>query len=337
MHTAEALQAEDDVLVSSGDSSVDYRSGSRGGSSEAYFVRLARAAALVLLSTGVHIWIDGRRPTPQSSHPAGDLLLTSSPARIPDAPASHALPPAPAGNAAPAAAATDMAADRIADASPVATTGRFQNGNASVARRVEVSTAPETAVADSSGSPGHATVRSSLPDLARTDHTVIPTARLAVWTRSDDALSPVSVPELGPAPVEQAMSVPELTRANGAVTHAAARLGAALPDEEASILQVLRRYERAVAQKDPLGAKAVWPSLDDRALARAFNDLQSHSLALQGCGVTIDSGEARATCQGVATYLPKVGRRKPISASHEWTFNLAKEGGGWHIESAAIQ
>ena len=337
MNTAEALSAEGDALVSSGDSSVDHRSESMGGSSEAYFVRLTRAAALVLLSIGVHIWIDGRPPVPQSSHPAGDLLLTSSPARIPGAPAPQPLAAAPAGNAAPAAgAATDMAAGGIPDASPVATTGRFQNGNASVSRRVEVSTAPET-VADSSRSLGHTAVRSSLPDLALTDHTVIPTARLAVWTRGDDALQPVSVPELGPAHVEHATTVPELTRANGAATHAAARLAAALPDEEASILQVLRRYERAVAQKDPLGAKAVWPSLDDRALARAFNDLQSHSLALQDCGVTIDSVGARATCQGVATYLPKVGRRKPISASHEWTFNLAKEGGGWHIESAAIQ
>ena len=114
-------------------------------------------------------------------------------------------------------------------------------------------------------------------------------------------------------------------------------MGAPPVDEEASILQVLRQYERAVAHKDPLGAKAVWPSLDDRALARAFNDLQAHSLALQDCGVTVESAGARATCRGKATYLPKVGRRKPISASHEWTFNLAKEGGGWHIQSAAIQ
>jgi hypothetical protein len=186
---------------------------------------------------------------------------------------------------------------------------------------------------------GHGAMGSSLPDLARTDHTVIPAARpLAVWTRGDDALAPVSVPELGSAQVERATSAPEFARANAAVTHAAARVAAPPPaDEEASILQVLRRYERAVARKDPLGAKAVWPSLDDRALARAFNDLQSHSLFLQDCGVTVDSVGARATCQGVATYLPKVGRRKPISASHEWTFNLAKAGGGWHIESAAIQ
>jgi hypothetical protein len=336
MNTAEALTAEDDALVSSGSSSVDNQTDSCG-SSAPYFVRLARAAALVLLSVGVHIWIDGRRPGPHSTQPAGDLLLSSSPVRISGAPGLHPLASTPAGNAAPAAAATDIAAGDSADAGAVAKTGRFPNDTASVPRPVAVSTAPEIAVADSSRSLGPGTMRSALPDLARTDHAVIPTARLAVWTGSDDALPPVSVPELGPAHVEHATNVPELTRGNGAVTPAAARVGATAPDEEASILQVLRRYERAVVQNDPLGAKAVWPSLDDRALARAFNDLQSHSLALQDCGVTIDSVGARATCQGVATYLPKVGRRKPISASHEWTFNLAKQGGGWHIESAAIQ
>ncbi len=121
------------------------------------------------------------------------------------------------------------------------------------------------------------------------------------------------------------------------------RVARALPvaprrDEE-SILLVLHEYESAVGRKDPAAAKAVWPALDDRALARAFNDLQSHSLALEDCGVTVanSNAAARARCQGVATYLPKVGRRKPISASHEWTFNLSKTGGDWQIESAAIR
>jgi hypothetical protein len=107
--------------------------------------------------------------------------------------------------------------------------------------------------------------------------------------------------------------------------------------EEDSILQVLRLYETAVGRKDPLAAKAVWPSLDDRALARAFNGLEAHSLALEGCGVTVTSSGARARCHGVASSLPKVGRRKAISASHEWTFNLAKSGDDWQIESAAIR
>jgi hypothetical protein len=92
-----------------------------------------------------------------------------------------------------------------------------------------------------------------------------------------------------------------------------------------------------VGRKDPLAAKAVWPTLDVRALARAFNDLETHTLALEGCGVTVADSAARARCHGVATYLPKVGRRRAINASHEWTFDLSKSGGDWQIESAAIR
>jgi hypothetical protein len=337
MDTAEARLPEDRRLVPSSDSSVTDRSDSTDGlDSERYVVRLARATALVLLSIGVHLWIDGRRPTPQPPSSAGDIFLTPSSARV-----SGVLPSAPLPaprNGHPGAAAVAEVAD-VDGPRAVPTAGRMDGA--------EVSGPPldagrrGSAAADSARPPGEGVLRTSwLPDLARTDHAAVPAARrLTVWTRIGDALQPVAVPELGPAQVQRATAGPELARSTAAVSMpAAARVAPPQPpDEEASILQVLRRYERAVARKDPLGAKAVWPSLDDRALARAFNDLQSHSLALQDCGVTVDSVEARATCQGVAIYLPKVGRRKPISASHEWTFNLAKQGGGWHIESAAIQ
>jgi hypothetical protein len=161
-------------------------------------------------------------------------------------------------------------------------------------------------------------------------------SRLSGWTGEAVALSPVAIPGPAALAANAAASAP-------AAAPSAARVARALPvaprrDEE-SILLVLHEYETAVGRKDPAAAKAVWPALDDRALARAFNDLQSHSLALEDCGVTVANSHAaaRARCQGVATYLPKVGRRKPISASHEWTFNLSKSGGDWQIESAAIR
>ena len=180
-------------------------------------------------------------------------------------------------------------------------------------------------------------------DLPDAELPVIPvTRRLAVWSGEAAALPASAVPELAStesrkAPVvlgaPAAVAPPPVSRAARYVaTDTAAR-------DEDSILQVLREYETAVGRKDSVAAKAVWPALDDRALARAFNDLQSHSLALEDCGVTVatTNAAARAKCQGIATYLPKVGRRKPISASHEWTFNLSKTGGDWQIESAKIR
>jgi hypothetical protein len=178
-----------------------------------------------------------------------------------------------------------------------------------------------------------------LPDVPDAELPALPAAhRFSGWAGEAVALAPVAVP--APAAPEARHPAAE---AAPAAASSAARVAHAVPvaprREEESILLVLHEYESAVGRKDPVAAKAVWPALDDRALARAFNDLQSHSLALEDCGVTVanSNAAARARCQGVATYLPKVGRRKPINASHEWTFNLSKTGGDWQIESAAIR
>jgi hypothetical protein len=176
-----------------------------------------------------------------------------------------------------------------------------------------------------------------LPGLPDAALPAVPSARrLAGWMGAAAIPSPAAVPELKAAEAREPLPVEPVPPANRAVRMVAATPA---PREEESILQVLREYETAFGRKDPLAAKAVWPALDDRALARAFNDLQSQSLALERCGVTVaNSNEAaRAKCQGIASYLPKVGRRKPISANHEWTFHLAKAGGDWQIESAAIR
>ena len=191
----------------------------------------------------------------------------------------------------------------------------------------------------SSPAPREVVRAGGFPVLAEAAVPIVPaTHRLAGWTSDAAGVPADAVPELAaseprrPAVIEASPSVMPATRS---VRTAEAPTS---PREEASILHVLHEYETAVGRKDPQAAKAVWPALDDRALARAFNDLQSHSLALEDCGVTVNSSAiARARCQGVATYLPKIGRRKPISASHEWTFNLSKSGGDWQIESAAIR
>ena len=167
--------------------------------------------------------------------------------------------------------------------------------------------------------------------------------RLVGWWRDADVLTAPAVPELAAIEPRRTPVVgdsPPAAPAAAPVGRVAPRIAsAAAPLEEDSILQVLHEYEEAFGRKDPVAAKAVWPALDDRALARAFNGLQSHSLALEDCGVTLakTNAAARARCQGIATYLPKIGRRKPISATHEWTFNLSKSGGDWQIESAAIR
>ena len=75
-----------------------------------------------------------------------------------------------------------------------------------------------------------------------------------------------------------------------------------------------RRFARRLdATKRPYSglsvpaARAVWPSVDQRALARAFDGLASQRVALGKCDVVVTGASARATCSGSAEWTPKVG------------------------------
>jgi hypothetical protein len=305
-----------------------------------YWIRLAKAAALVLAGVAVNIWIDAphprtrthvassdttrayggglaSRPTP---HAGMDVLTTPAASLLSEQTAEP--PPAVSTAGRATGSATDRAIDRPYTPGPPAQP-RFA--------RPALGKAPDVLQAG------------GLPDLPDAELSVIPvTHRLAVWSGDAASLPSATVPELAIAESRKTSVALDAPAAAAAAPLSRATRSEAAPAaarEEDSILEVLREYETAVGRKDSVAAKAVWPALDDRALARAFNDLQSHSLALEGCGVTVatTNAAARAKCQGIGTYLPKVGRRKPISASHEWTFNLSKTGGDWQIESAAIR
>lgn len=107
--------------------------------------------------------------------------------------------------------------------------------------------------------------------------------------------------------------------------------------EAITIRRVIQEYATALGHLDPIAAKRVWPSIDEHALARAFRGLQAQSLTFAECGVTLEGALAQASCLGRATYLPKVGRRRPLSTTGEWRFNLARTDSAWVIQSAAVR
>jgi hypothetical protein len=81
-------------------------------------------------------------------------------------------------------------------------------------------------------------------------------------------------------------------------------------------------------------AHAVWPGVDEAALARAFNSLQSQTLQFDDCDVQLRGSTAAATCRGSARYVPKIGSREPRTESRVWTFTLRKLAADWQIETA---
>jgi CheY-like chemotaxis protein len=108
-------------------------------------------------------------------------------------------------------------------------------------------------------------------------------------------------------------------------------------DDERDIYQVLQQYERAYERLDVNAARAVWPSLNTRALARAFDGLKEQALEFSNCRVAMASQEATAICGGHASYVPRVGRQVARTASREWTFHLRKVEQDWLIAKADVR
>ena len=132
------------------------------------------------------------------------------------------------------------------------------------------------------------------------------------------------------APRSISPSAPRHRRAGGS------RRGLAdpAPGDEDHIRAALTRWRTAYSALDASAAREVWPSVDARALARAFQALKSQEVRFDRCDLTVNGGSARAACTGRAVYVPRIGRQSPRATSHEWTFELTKSDERWTIASA---
>jgi hypothetical protein len=150
------------------------------------------------------------------------------------------------------------------------------------------------------------------------------------------------VPRPSPSPsLSTAASLPAETPASPAETPASAstavpaNAGARAPDratDTRAIESVLGRYRLAFNQLDAGAASAVWPTVNEKTLAKAFERLESHDVSFESCQIEIFSVLAEATCSGSARYVPKVGSRTPKDEARRWRFSLRKATGGWLIE-----
>jgi hypothetical protein len=107
-----------------------------------------------------------------------------------------------------------------------------------------------------------------------------------------------------------------------------------MPVDTSRVEEVLRRYARAYDSLDASAARAVWPSVNEKALARAFQDLASQSVSFNNCDIDIRGAVANASCSGEASYVVKVGSREPRTEPRLWRFELRRDGEAWKIENA---
>ncbi len=150
----------------------------------------------------------------------------------------------------------------------------------------------------------------------------------------------VSVPAAPRALREPAAGIAEAPRAasgEARVEPAGAIPSSMPPMDEPAVRAVLQQYGAAYTRLDARAARAVWPSVDVRALARAFDELESQEVVLGRCEVSVQGREARAACTGSARYVPRMGDRTPRVEPRHWTFQLEKtRDDGWRIASALI-
>jgi hypothetical protein len=103
--------------------------------------------------------------------------------------------------------------------------------------------------------------------------------------------------------------------------------------ETRAIATLLNRYEQAFSALDANAAQAVWPSVDVKALGRAFDQLDEQTFALEGCDINVAGARAEAECAGNARYIRKVGNRAPRVEPRHWHFRLRQLNDQWVIDA----
>lgn len=103
--------------------------------------------------------------------------------------------------------------------------------------------------------------------------------------------------------------------------------------ETQAVEGVLRAYREAVEALDVKRLKRLWPSVNEKALAKAFAEMEQQTLSFDGCVIGLSASRADATCTGNARIVPRVGNPAPHYLIGEWRFTLRKTDDGWVIQA----
>jgi hypothetical protein len=150
-----------------------------------------------------------------------------------------------------------------------------------------------------------------------------------------------------PAPAENTASIPEIPASSSPASIEPGAPVATPPPppreparsaarDEDKIRAVLGQYASAYSRLDAAAASAIFPGIDRRALARAFDGLSSQTVSLGACDVRVAIETAIVDCAGTATWTPKIGggsRTEP----RRWQFRLRDLSGDWQIVAAKVR
>jgi len=134
--------------------------------------------------------------------------------------------------------------------------------------------------------------------------------------------------DLRPAPLDR--PVPALS------TAAPAPIAAPTVTPAAAIQRTLQGYQSAFSRLDVNAVRQVWPSVDQKALAKAFDQLKSEDLTLENCKVTVTGANAVAACGGKTEYVPKIGSKNARIERHQWRISLQQVADRWVVHQVDV-
>ena len=294
-------------------------------------------AAAFLAACAVLFWLAGPR---ESQAPAAEGVEAKSPSVDQSTHSAVAATRQPAATPIAEPATTELAPLRldVTDVSEAALVHRAADGTgppvslAGLAVAEPRATSPEPAVRpDAVMPPAEAPLEQPTPSLlAGVPISSAPTLEAV----APPAAAPAAPP--APPPVESAPVTPPPAPSPSPEPAREADAPAPAAVAASGVRATLLRYESAYSRLDVNAAGAVWPALDRKALARAFDGLASQAVSLGSCEVRIVGESAIADCAGSATWTPKVGGRSHRQA-RRWQFQLRNVDAGWQIVSATVR
>jgi hypothetical protein len=152
--------------------------------------------------------------------------------------------------------------------------------------------------------------------------------------------SPPAVPVVIPAPAVPVVSSAAPVTAPSPAPPPSAPISAPTPTPSAGVTDdaravgvALNRYQEAFSALDVNAAHAVWPNVDVKALARAFDQLDEQTFHLEGCNITVAGARAQADCGGNTRYVRKVGNKGLRVEPRRWHFTLRQTSDRWVIDA----
>jgi len=108
-------------------------------------------------------------------------------------------------------------------------------------------------------------------------------------------------------------------------------------NETAAVRAALTKYANAYTDLDAAAVTAVWPSVDQAGLRRAFSALDAQQVTFDRCDVQVTGAAGRATCVGTTMWRPKIGGGSAREQNRTWNFALKNAGGSWQIVKAEVR